>query len=247
MVFQEHLLFPHLSALDNVAFGPRCAGRLPRRGPAYGAGLARPGRAGRVSARPDPATCPAGRPNGSRWPARWSATRRCCCSTSRCRRSMPAPGSTCGPSCAATWASFAGSPCWSPTSRSTPWCSATGSSSSRTAGWSSRARPAEVARRPRTDYVARLVGLNLLRGRSAAGRIVLGSGAVVVPASPRRPACPRAVTCWSPYRPPPWSLHLTRPEGSAAQRLAGGRRRARRARRPGAGRRCAATCRCSPT
>jgi molybdate transport system ATP-binding protein len=26
VVFQDHLLFPHLSALDNVAFGPRCRG-----------------------------------------------------------------------------------------------------------------------------------------------------------------------------------------------------------------------------
>ena len=26
MVFQDYLLFPHLSALDNVAFGPRCRG-----------------------------------------------------------------------------------------------------------------------------------------------------------------------------------------------------------------------------
>ncbi|NEA50637.1 ATP-binding cassette domain-containing protein, partial [Streptomyces sp. SID10815] len=26
VVFQEYLLFPHLSALDNVAFGPRCQG-----------------------------------------------------------------------------------------------------------------------------------------------------------------------------------------------------------------------------
>ncbi|NYH55563.1 molybdate transport system ATP-binding protein [Nocardiopsis arvandica] len=29
MVFQDYLLFPHMSALDNVAFGPRCQG-LPR-------------------------------------------------------------------------------------------------------------------------------------------------------------------------------------------------------------------------
>jgi molybdate transport system ATP-binding protein len=29
VVFQDHLLFPHLSALDNVAFGPRCHG-VPR-------------------------------------------------------------------------------------------------------------------------------------------------------------------------------------------------------------------------
>src|SRR5690606_37141470 len=26
VVFQDHLLFPHLSAVENVAFGPRCRG-----------------------------------------------------------------------------------------------------------------------------------------------------------------------------------------------------------------------------
>ncbi|WP_131741015.1 TOBE domain-containing protein, partial [Actinomadura roseirufa] len=34
--------------------------------------------------------------------------------------------------------------------------------------------PAEVARRPRTDYVARLVGLNLYRGTARAGTVVIG-------------------------------------------------------------------------
>lgn len=37
--------------------------------------------------------------------------------------------------------------------------------------------PTRVARHPRTDYVARLVGLNLLRGRSADGRVRLPDGA----------------------------------------------------------------------
>jgi molybdate transport system ATP-binding protein len=37
-------------------------------------------------------------------------------------------------------------------------------------------RPAEVARRPRTDYVARLVGLNLYRGTAADGVIELDGG-----------------------------------------------------------------------
>ncbi|MFI0371736.1 ABC transporter ATP-binding protein [Actinomadura sp. 1N219] len=37
--------------------------------------------------------------------------------------------------------------------------------------------PAEVARRPRTDYVARLVGLNLYRGRAEAGTVTVGDGA----------------------------------------------------------------------
>jgi len=39
--------------------------------------------------------------------------------------------------------------------------------------------PAEVARRPRTTYVARLVGLNLLSGRAEAGRVRLAGGQVV--------------------------------------------------------------------
>jgi molybdate transport system ATP-binding protein len=36
--------------------------------------------------------------------------------------------------------------------------------------------PAEVARRPRTDYVARLVGLNLFRGEASGGRVRLAPG-----------------------------------------------------------------------
>ncbi|MGP4024967.1 ABC transporter ATP-binding protein [Actinomadura sp. 3N407] len=38
--------------------------------------------------------------------------------------------------------------------------------------------PADVARRPRTDYVARLVGLNLYRGRAAGGTVLIGDGVV---------------------------------------------------------------------
>ncbi|WP_239340470.1 ABC transporter ATP-binding protein [Frankia sp. CiP3] len=39
--------------------------------------------------------------------------------------------------------------------------------------------PAEVARRPRTDYVARLVGLNLYRGEADAGRVRLAGGGLL--------------------------------------------------------------------
>ena len=35
MVFQGQLLFPHLSALDNVAFGPRSRGRSRREADQY--------------------------------------------------------------------------------------------------------------------------------------------------------------------------------------------------------------------
>lgn len=53
VVFQDYLLFPHLSALDNVAFGPRCHG-MPRAGArALAAGLLeRMGLAEHATARP---------------------------------------------------------------------------------------------------------------------------------------------------------------------------------------------------
>jgi len=53
VVFQDYLLFPHLSALDNVAFGPRCHG-LPKAGARGLAAemLARMGLAEQAQARP---------------------------------------------------------------------------------------------------------------------------------------------------------------------------------------------------
>ncbi|WP_051812216.1 ABC transporter ATP-binding protein [Streptomyces sp. NRRL S-340] len=53
VVFQDYLLFPHLSALDNVAFGPRChgAGKAEARAQA-GALLERMGLAAHASAKP---------------------------------------------------------------------------------------------------------------------------------------------------------------------------------------------------
>ena len=44
--------------------------------------------------------------------------------------------------------------------------------------------PLHVARRPRTDYVARLVGLNLLAGRGEGHRVLLPSGGFVELAEP---------------------------------------------------------------
>ncbi|MFC6886638.1 MULTISPECIES: ABC transporter ATP-binding protein [Actinomadura] len=53
MVFQDYLLFPHLSALDNVAFGLRCRGARKREARREAAGwLDRVGLAGHASARP---------------------------------------------------------------------------------------------------------------------------------------------------------------------------------------------------
>ncbi|WP_306366181.1 ABC transporter ATP-binding protein [Nocardiopsis sp. CC223A] len=68
--------------------------------------------------------------------------------------------------------------------------------------------PAEVARRPRTPYVARLVGLNLFRGRADGTAVALDGGAVVeVHEAHHGPALvafpPRAV-----------ALYRRRPDGS---------------------------------
>ena len=71
-----------------------------------------------------------------------------------------------------------------------------------------RGRPAEVARAPRTEYVAHLVGLNLYRGTSLDGRVELaGGGALTAVGAPDGPV--HAVV-------PPGAvaLHLERPGGS---------------------------------
>jgi molybdate transport system ATP-binding protein len=69
--------------------------------------------------------------------------------------------------------------------------------------------PAEVARRPRTDYVARLVGLNLYRGQGHSDGVVLDSGARL--ASVQRSDGPVLVA----FSPSAVALHRARPDGSA--------------------------------
>ncbi|GAA1678427.1 ABC transporter ATP-binding protein [Fodinicola feengrottensis] len=69
--------------------------------------------------------------------------------------------------------------------------------------------PADVSRRPRTDYVARLVGLNLVRGRSSGGRILLPSGAELVAHS-----AIEAAEVFGCFRPAAVALYRERPDGS---------------------------------
>ncbi len=69
MVFQDKLLFPHLSALENVAFGPRSRG-VPR---TEARAIARDGSTGSAIgelAGRRPRSSPAARPSGSRSPGR---------------------------------------------------------------------------------------------------------------------------------------------------------------------------------
>ena len=60
---------------------------------------------------------PAASSSASRWPARSPSSRRCCCSTSRCRRSTPRSASRCARRSAPSSASSASPPSTSPTTR----------------------------------------------------------------------------------------------------------------------------------
>jgi molybdate transport system ATP-binding protein len=78
-----------------------------------------------------------------------------------------------------------------------------------------RGTPQEVSRRPQTDYVARLVGLNLLSGRASDHAILLADGGVVqVATAVSGPA-------YAAFRPAEVSLFTTRPDGSPRNVWAG--------------------------
>jgi molybdate transport system ATP-binding protein len=76
-------------------------------------------------------------------------------------------------------------------------------------------RPGEVARAPRTDYVARLVGLNLYRGRPLPGpgpsRVALGGGGELS-SSDAPPSADREL--FVAFPPSAVSLYRVRPDGS---------------------------------
>ncbi len=72
--------------------------------------------------------------------------------------------------------------------------------------------PADIARHPKTDYVARLVGLNLHRGTASDGGVTLESGAEIVlaPFTALEPGRPALVA----FAPAAVAVHRTRPDGS---------------------------------
>jgi molybdate transport system ATP-binding protein len=75
--------------------------------------------------------------------------------------------------------------------------------------------PAEVARRPRTEHVARLVGLNVLRGTSTGTLIRLTDGTALVTATA---AHGEVNACFTPAA---VTLTLEEPTGSARNRWPG--------------------------
>ena len=126
LLAQQALLFPHLTALANVAFGPRAHG-VPRRAAEARARELLDRRRRRGARRAGgPRRCRAASSSGWRWPARSPPTPTCCCSTSRSPRSTSTPRPRCARCCAGSCATASRPPCSSPTPRSTRWCSPTG-------------------------------------------------------------------------------------------------------------------------
>jgi molybdate transport system ATP-binding protein len=216
VVFQDYLLFPHLTALDNVAYGPRARGmrRAAARADAGGwlakVGLAeyaghRPrqlsgGQAQRVALARALAARPrlllldeplAAQDAGTRLGLRTDL-----------RRHLTSYG---GPAVVVTHDAVEA-------------MVLTDSLVVLEGGRIVQSgRPAEVARRPRTGYVARLLGLNLYRGTARDGTVTLdGGGSLIVPGT-------AAGAVHVALRPSAVALHRSRPDRASPRNVWAGR------------------------
>ncbi|TDC16056.1 ABC transporter ATP-binding protein [Actinomadura bangladeshensis] len=208
MVFQDYLLFPHLSVLENVAFGPRCRGagrRAARRTAAEW--LERVGLGEYASARPralsggqaqrvalaralavDPGLLLLDEPLAA-LDARTRLEIR-----AALRRHL---------------AGFAGAAVLVTHDPLDAMVLADRIAVVEGGRLVQEGAPADVARRPRTGYVARLVGLNLYRGRAEGGTVVIGGGAGTLDTvdSPEGEV-------FIAFAPSSVALYRTRPDGS---------------------------------
>ena len=208
MVFQDHLLFPHLSALDNVAFGLRTAG-APRRAARDQAGswLDRMGVGAQASSRP-------GALSGGQ--AQRVALARALAPGPRLLL-LDEPLSALDAATRMTVRSdlrrhldgYDGCTVLVTHDPLDAMVLADELVVVEAGRVVQRGRPGEVARAPRTDYVARLVGLNLYRGRADGPRVALDGGGTLATAEPRAGRVLLA------FPPSAVSLHLEQPHGSA--------------------------------
>jgi molybdate transport system ATP-binding protein len=208
IVFQDYLLFPHMSALENVAFGLRCRG-MPR-GQARDRArewLARLGLASHMTARPralsggqaqrvalaralatDPRLLLLDEPTAALDAGAKVELRR------EIRRHL---------------ATFSGARLLvthDPLEAATLADRLVVLEGGRVV---QAGTPAEVSERPRSQYVAELIGINLLRGRAEGNRIVLASGGSLIVAG----ECQGEV--FAMIHPRAIALHAREPEGSA--------------------------------
>ena len=199
-------------------------GEAPRRGGA-GAGVA--DRASASAARP---SFPAASASASRSPARWSCGRKCCCSTSRCRRSTRSCASRCRSNCAACSRRSASPSCWSPTTSTRRWRMSDRIAVMFGGRIAQVASPKEIYQRPVNRQVADFLGgMNFVKAE-----IVEENGATITLDTPRlRPRQDRQAEglCRATARPP---RSASGPNGCACcgtmrQRKSRGRRQGRRA------------------
>jgi molybdate transport system ATP-binding protein len=206
VVFQDYLLFPHLSALENVAFGLRCQGRHRREARSVAAGLlervgvaelagVKPrklsgGQAQRVAlARAlavDPRLLLLDEPLSALDAQTRPAIR------SELRRHL---------------ADFAGCALLVTHDPLDAMVLADRLVVIEDGTVVQTGTPAEVARRPRTPYVARLVGLNLLRGTADGHEVRVGEATVIA-------AEPASGDVFVAIRPAAVAVYPARPDGS---------------------------------
>ncbi|TDC82352.1 ABC transporter ATP-binding protein [Actinomadura sp. 7K507] len=175
MVFQDYLLFPHLSALENVAFGPRCQGagrRAARRRAADW--LERVGLAEFASARP--------RALSGGQAQRVALARALAVEPGLLLLDEPLAALDAHTrleiraALRRHLAGFGGAAVLVTHDPLDAMVLADRIVVVEGGRLVQEGTPADVARRPRTDYVARLVGLNLYRGRAEAGSVLIGEG-----------------------------------------------------------------------
>ena len=97
-VFQQFNLFPHMSVMDNITLAPRKLRGMSRARPKKRHRRCLPAWAWKTRPDPIPASCPAGRANGSPLRGRSPWIRRSSCSTSQPRHSIRKWSGRCWPS-----------------------------------------------------------------------------------------------------------------------------------------------------
>ncbi|WP_371478463.1 ABC transporter ATP-binding protein [Kitasatospora sp. NBC_00315] len=208
VVFQDYLLFPHLSALDNVAFGPRCQGRSKKEARAEAAGwLERMGLADHTAVKPGSlsggqaqrvalARALAVRPRLLLLDEPLAAldARTRLDVRSQLRRHL------------AEFEAVAVLVTHDPLDAMVLADRLVVIEDGRQV---QTGTPGEISRRPRTDYIARLVGLNLYQGAADGHLVSLAQGPVVTTAE--------ALTgpAFVAFPPSAVTLHRSRPESSA--------------------------------
>ncbi|MEV5730049.1 ABC transporter ATP-binding protein [Streptomyces pharetrae] len=212
VVFQDYLLFPHLTALDNVAFGPRCQGATKAKARAQAAGwLDRMGLTAHASAKPR-------RLSGGQAQrvalARALATRPrlllldepLAALDARTRLEVRAQLRHHLAGFEAVAVLVTHDPLDAMVLADRLVVVEHGEVVQ-------EGTPAEIARRPRTDYVAQLVGLNLYKGRAEGHTVRLDAGPVITTTEDL--AGPVFVA----FPPGAVTLYRERPAGSSARNL----------------------------